>query len=476
MGEAKASAIAGESTPKASAIVGESTKKKLRVRQSFIPSRLDRLPLGKPHFLVALLSYLVILFDGMDTMLISLALPLIGAEFGYSKIELGAIASVGLAAIFFGALTVCAIADEKGRKPTMMFTVAMYSIFSAATGAAWNMTSFYVTRFVTGFGLGGGLPLGGTMTNEIIPTKWRARITGLAVSGFCWGWVLAALIALYVMTSWGWRWAFYLTILPAILVFFLSFLISESPRWLDIKGRTEEADKIVSRMEKKAGIQPFKEGELQPELIVAAEHTPIKTLFTKDYIVRTGMIFTNFAVNLYAVYGFSSWMPMQLVAQGYSVAKSFSYTLVIFLGAAIGQSCSGFIMEWMGRRRALVFNWGMAIVFMLLIAFTPDMSPFQIMFYGFWASFGLVGNQIGMNVYCGELYPTRIRATAVGWTNAFGRFGAMMGPIVSAWVVTVTSDARIFYGIFVVAMIIMIINTLLFGPETKGKVLEKLSH
>lgn len=188
------------------------------------------------------------------------------------------------------------------------------------------------------------------------------------------------------------------------------------------------------------------------------------------------MIFANFAINLYAVYGFNSWMPMQLVAQGYSVAKSFAYTLVMFLGAAFGQSASGFMMELMGRRRALVFNWTMGIVFMLLIAFTPVLSPLQIMIYGFIASFGLCGNQIAMNVYCGELYPTRVRATAVGWTNAFGRFGASMGPIVSAWVVTMTSDPRVFYGIFVVAMVIMIINTLLFGPETKGKILEKVSR
>lgn len=457
-------------------VMVDTAKKKLRERLSYIPSRLDRIPLGKPHYIVALLSYLVILFDGMDTMLIALALPLIGLEFGYTKMELGAIASIGLAAIFFGALIVCAIADEKGRKPTMMWTVAMYSVFSAATGTAWNMASFYVTRFVTGFGLGGGLPLGGTMTNEMVPTKWRARITGLAVSGFCWGWVVAALLAVYVMTSLGWRWAFYLTILPAILVFILAFKIHESPRWLDIKGRTEEADKIVSKLERDAGLAPFKEGELKPEVIVAAMHTPIKTLFTREYIVRTLMIFANFAINLYAVYGFSAWMPMQLVAAGYSVAKSFTYTLVIFLGAAIGQSASGFIMEWMGRRKALVFNWCIGIVFMLLIAFTPNLTPFQIMFFGFCASFGLVGNQIGMNVYCGELYPTRIRATAVGWTNAFGRFGAMLGPVSSAFVVTLTPDPRVFYGIFVICMIIMIINTLLFGPETKGKVLEQLSR
>jgi len=447
-----------------------------RERHSYIPSRLDRIPLGKTHYFVALISFLVILFEGIDTMLISLALPLIGKEFGYTKIELGGIASIGLAAIFFGALIVGAIADEKGRRPAMIWTMAMYSVFGASTGAAWNMAVLYLTRFVTGFGLGGGLPLGGTMTNEIIPTKWRARITGLAVSGFCWGWVVAALMAMYVMTSLGWRWAFYLMVPPAILVFILLFKIRESPRWLDIKGRTEEADLAVSVLERAAGIAPFKEGELKPEVIVDAVHTPIKTLFTREYIVRTLMIFANFAINLYAVYGFSAWMPMQLVAAGYSIAKSFTYMLVIFLGAAIGESSSGFIMEWMGRRKALVFNWAIGILFMLLIAFTPDLTPFQIMLYGFCASFGLVGNQIGMNIYCGELYPTRIRATAVGWANAFGRFGAVLGPVSSAFVVSLTPDHRIFYGIFVICMFIMIINTLLFGPETKGKVLERLSH
>lgn len=158
-------------TTRATAVLGE------KERHSYIPSRVDRIPLGKTHYFVASLSFLVILFEGIDTMLISLALPLIGKEFGYTKIELGGIASVGLAGILLGALIVCAVADEKGRKPAMIWTMAMYSVFAASTGAAWNMASFYLTRFVTGFGLGGGLPLGGTMTNEIIPTKWRARST-----------------------------------------------------------------------------------------------------------------------------------------------------------------------------------------------------------------------------------------------------------------------------------------------------------
>ncbi|MHB8908074.1 MAG: MFS transporter [Syntrophales bacterium] len=445
-------------------------------RHSYIPGRLDRIPLGKTHYFVALLSFLVILFEGIDTMLISLALPLIAKEFGYSKLELGGIASVGLAAIFFGALIICAIADEKGRRPALIWTMAMYSVFGATTGAAWNMVSLYLTRFVTGFGLGGGLPLGGTMTNEIIPTRWRARITGLAVSGFCWGWVVAALMAMYVMTSLGWRWAFYLMVPPAILVLILTLKVNESPRWLEIKGRTEEADRVVSAMERGAGLAPAKAGELKPDVIVDAAHTPIKTLFTREYIVRTLMIFANFAINLYAVYGFSAWMPMQLVAAGYSIAKSFTYMVVIFLGAALGESSSGFIMDFMGRRKALVFNWSIGILFMMLIAFTPNLTPFQIMLYGFCASFGLVGNQIGMNIYCGELYPTRIRATAVGWANAFGRIGAVLGPVTSAFVVSITPDHRVFYGIFVVCMLIMIANTLLFGPETRGKVLEKLSH
>lgn len=445
-------------------------------RYSDIPSRIDRIPLGKTHYFVVSFSLLLILFQGMDTMLISLALPLIGEEFNFSKIELGSIASIGLTALFFGALAVCSVADEKGRKPAIMWTASMYSIFCASTGLAWNMVSFYVARFLTGFGVGGALPLMGTVSNEMIPTKWRARMTGLAVSGFCWGWVVAALVAMYVMTSLGWRWAFYLTVIPAPLAFILSFKICESPRWLDIKKNNKKADEIVSILEKASGLTPPKRGELKPEIIVDAAHTPIKTLFTREYIVRTFMIFTNFAINLYAVYGFSAWMPMQLVASGYSIAKSFTYMLVIFLGAAIGESAAGFIMEWMGRRKALALNWSVGIVFMLLIAFTPDLSPFQIMFYGFCASFGLCGNQIGMNIYCGELYPTRIRATAVGWTNAFGRFGAMLGPISSAFVVSLTPDPRVFYGIFAVCMSIMIMNTLLFGPETKGKVLERLSR
>jgi MFS transporter, putative metabolite:H+ symporter len=445
-------------------------------RLSYIPSRLDRLPLGNYHYTLTILSFLMILFDGMDTTLIGLAMPLIGKEFSFTKMELGGIASAGLAAIFFGALIVSSIADEKGRKPTIMWTVAMYSVFSATTGAAWNMASFYVTRFVTGFGLGAGLPLGGTIVNELIPTKWRARVAGLAVSGFAWGWVASALMGMYVMTTIGWRWAFFLTAIPALLVLAFAYKVHESPRWLEIKGRTEEANKIVAQLEREAGLPPIKEDELKPETIVAAKHTPIKTIFTRDYRSRTFMIFSNFAVSLYAVYGFGVWLPSQLVASGHSIAKSFTYTLIVYLGGAIGQSLSGFIMDWLGRRRALIFNWTISIVAMMLLAFTPELVPWQIMLFGFFGTFGLFGNQIGMNVYCGELYPTRVRATAVGWTNAFGRIGAMLGPIISAYVLTMTSDTRIFYGIFVGCILYMIINTLILGPETRGKVLEKLSH
>lgn len=454
--------------------INTDTKLNQSVRQSEIPGRVERIPFSKPHYIIVLLSTLVILFDGLDTQLIAFALPGLSSEFGLSKMQAGAVASAGLFALFFGAMILGSLADYFGRKPTLLWTVGLYSLFSATTGLAWNHASLLVFRFLTGLGLGGGVPLATTMVSETVPAKYRGRLVGITVSGFCWGWVLAALMGVFIITNWGWRSAFYLTALPAVLVFILMWAIQESPRYLDIKGKTEEAKDIISRWEKSAGISAPIEGEVKLQPIVKAAGLPIGTIFSSQYTKRTVMCFVDFALSLFLIYGFSAWLPSLLFSMGFTLVKSFTYTLVIFLGAAIGQSCNGFILEYLGRRAGLTICWAIGAVFMALMAYTK-LNPTLIMVYGFIASFMLIGNQVGLNVYASELFPTRIRSTAVGWSNAVGRIGAFLGPLIGAAVLSYTSDPRVFFGMFALSAVIIMVVTLALGPETKGKCLEELS-
>src|SRR6187455_3679806 len=222
-----------------------------------IPARLDRLPWGRFHTLVVVALGITWIFDGLE---VTLAGSLAGAlkespSLRFSNTDIGLASSAYLAgavlgAIFFGWLT-----DRLGRKKLFFLTLAVYLTATAATAFSWNIASFALFRFLTGAGIGGEYAAINSTIQELIPARVRGW-TDLIVNGSFWiGAALGALGSIVLLDpavidpEYGWRLAFLIGAVLALVIFFMRLWLPESPRWLMTHGRAAEAEAVVAGIE-----------------------------------------------------------------------------------------------------------------------------------------------------------------------------------------------------------------------------------
>src|SRR3989440_9229708 len=194
--------------------------------------RLERMPFSRWHRNLFILAFLGVMFDAADFALFGAALPSIRREFGLSPSEAGLLATIGLIGAFVGALFWGTISDYIGRRTAFQATVGIFALFTGLVATSWNVASLSVFRFVSNFGLGGEVPVALTLTAEYSPGRIRGRMTGSMMAAFPLGLALAALLAYFVIPTYGWRTAFVIGVLPALLLFFVRLVMPESVRYL----------------------------------------------------------------------------------------------------------------------------------------------------------------------------------------------------------------------------------------------------
>src|SRR5215470_8733701 len=214
--------------------------------------RLERLPFSLWHRNFFILAFLGVMFDAADFALFGAALPPIAREFGLNPAQAGLLATVGLVGAFLGALFWGTLSDYIGRRTAFQATVGIFSLFTGLVAASWNVVSLSVFRFLSNFGLGGEVPVTLTLASEYSPGRIRGALTGNIMAAFPVGLIVAALLSLLIIPTLGWRALFIVGVVPALLLFFVRRHMPESVRYLLAKGRIEEAEATVARIEQKA--------------------------------------------------------------------------------------------------------------------------------------------------------------------------------------------------------------------------------
>src|SRR4029434_752652 len=230
--------------------------------ESYVPARLDRLPWSRWHWLIVVSPGASWVLDGIE---VTLAGALGGIltrheTLGLTDTQVGASATCYLAGAVLGALLFGYGTDRFGREKLFFITVAVYLIGTALSAFSWNFASYAVFRALTGAGIGGEYAAINSAIDELIPARVRGRVD-LMINGSYWiGAALGAGATLWLLdprffpVSLGWRFAFGIGAVLGLLVMFFRQWIPESPRWLMIHGREEEAERIVDEMESKVGV------------------------------------------------------------------------------------------------------------------------------------------------------------------------------------------------------------------------------
>jgi benzoate transport len=435
---------------------------------------LDALPFNRFHTSTLIISCLVIMTAGFNLQILSYAMPLITKEWGLSPVQGGAMVSYGFFGLMVGALIFGPVADRIGRKRAIMVALSLFGILGGATSFAGSYRGLCVLRFFTGIGIGGAFPLTVALLSEFSPSRTRARMVTAAVSGFTFGWVVAASLSVVVIPSHGWRAAFQWGIAPLLLLPFVALFLPESVRFLAGRGRTEEALRQMEQVRKMAGITTSVSFSVALHTCSPGGRGNLYDLFRGRLASMTLLLWLCYLLNTIALYGLASWLPSILVKQGFSLAKSYSYAMAQAGGAALGGLLLGFIMDRFGRKPGLILTYffgGLSIVIFGSIA-----ANFSLYVAGAATGVFVVGTPTALNVVSSEIYPTLIRSTGVASTQAIGRIGSIVGPLLGGFLQTSGFGFSQFFFILAVPCFLCMFLAMLFPLNVKGETLEGINE
>jgi len=438
-----------------------------------LAARLDRLPFSKWHRKFFSVCFLGVMFDACDFALFGMALPPVAREFGLNPAQAGLLATVGLVGAFLGALFWGTISDYIGRRTSFAATIGIFSLFTGLVGASWNVLSLSIFRFLSNFGLGGEVPVALTLTSEYSPSRIRGRMTGTMMAAFPVGLALAALISLWLIPTYGWRAIFIAGVVPAVLLFFVRVAMPESVRYLLSRGRVEEAERTVAKIEQEAA----KEGPLAPVAPVAAtpvveqQGVTVFELLTPERRKRTLLLWTVSFGFLWASNGIIFMLPTILIQRGFPLTQILIFLLVQALAACVGYTACGFLIDRYGRRPVLFLYYFVGAAFHLWFAEATGLWIYVAIAAVGWVNPGVYGSS---GIYVSELYPTHLRATAVGWFFGIGRIGSFLAPMVVGFMLQYGAGAYVLHT-FAFSFLMAAIALWFVGIETKDRSLEQIT-
>jgi benzoate transport len=435
---------------------------------------LDELPFNRFHLFTLILSCLSLAAAGFNLQILAYALPLITKEWALTAVQAGTMVSYGFFGLMIGALGFGIVADRIGRKKALLAAICGFSLAGGAASLAPNYLTFCVLRFVTGAGIGGAFPLTVALLAEFSPAKTRARLVAAAVSGFTFGWAVAASVSMGLIPRFGWRPAFQIGLLSLLLIPLLWVLLPESVRYLVEKGRRGEALREISTISRMARSSHPEWSSVDLSAPARRTQGGITLLFREGLAVMTLLVWSTYLLNTMALYGLSSWLPSLLVKQGFPLVKSYGYSMVQAGGSAIGGFLLGCAMDRFGRKQGLILAYLLGGFSMLLFG----MATTNLLFLVAGAATGVfvVGTPTALNVVCSEIYPTGVRSTGIASTQAVARIGSILGPMLGGILQTLGFTFHQFFLLFAIPCFLCMFLVILYPINVRGEALEAVSE
>ena len=386
----------------------------------------------------------------------------------------------GFAGMFVGTLLFSWFSDRYGRRATFTFSLLWYSLATLVMAFMSSPGAIDVWRLICGIGIGVQLVTISSYITEITPRNWRGYYIALSqVVSFCGVPVVAAISLLAIphtiLGLAGWRYVALFGASGALLAWFLRAGLPESPRWLEAHGHSDAAENTLREMEQKVAAelhQPLAPPETAAEVLVS-RHGAWTEIWRPPYLRRTIMLTIFNAFQAIGFYGFAAWVPVLLVSEGVSVTKSLLYVLIIALLNPVGSVLAMRFADATERKWQIV---ALALISASCgLVWAQQRTAPGIILLGAVITLANSWFSCSLHAYQTELYPTRIRAQAVGFVYSWSRFSS----IFSGFIVAVALHAYGTTGVFVIvatAMLIVaaVVGTL--GPNSSRVRLEALSQ
>lgn len=442
------------------------------VRTVSAGARLDRLPISRFHRRVLWLIGGGMFLDSFD---IYLAGGVLGAlaKTGWSSMHLNAaFLSSTFIGMLIGAFSAGVLGDAKGRKFTYQFNLAVLGLASIAGAFAPNMTWLIVCRFFMGLGLGAEIVVGYGSVGEFMPPavrgKWSAYLSLITNSALFFSTFLGYLI----IPSIGWRAMFAIVGVGAMIVWVLRKKMPESPRWLESKGRYDEAEAILRAAEEESA----RNSTLPPVVnapYTVSRKTTLLELFGPSQIRRTFVsIVVQVAINM-VIYGFIVWVPTFLMKQGIGMASSLGYTALMSLGGPAGALLGVLLADRIGRKKGLIVVSALAAVIGWLYGHSTGIEMATLLgFLLFTLTYLMVA--LGIATYIPELFATENRMRASGIAGCAGRITGIFAPQLVVMMYA-TGGVKDVLTMIIGALVVLAVVLAVFGIETNRRSLEDIA-
>jgi MFS family permease len=396
------------------------------------------------------------MLDAFDTMLYALVLAHVMVDLSMSKATSGFLATLTLLASGVGGILFGFIADRIGRKRALMLSILTYSICSFASGLSTSILMLAVFRFVLGLGMGGEWNTGATLVAETWPSELRAKAISIVQSSWAIGYALAALVAGVVLHYTNWRMVFFVGIVPALVTLWIQSRVPESEMWQEHHRLAQESPRVADAQQR-------------------YEHHSFARIFQPPYVRSTfALLLANF-FGMFAWWGLFTWLPPYLSlpveqgGRGFGVMGSTMLLVILNLfGMFPGYASYGWVADRLGRRRSYVLYTLIAAILVPLYAIAR--APGLILVLGTATAFFGTGFFSGSGIIGSEIFPTGVRARALGFTYNGARTMSSIAPYIIGRVGETRGLGWAFYLCGASFLFSMMAATQL--PETRGKKLE----
>jgi AAHS family 4-hydroxybenzoate transporter-like MFS transporter len=389
---------------------------------------LDDSKLNKISLSVIILCGLVMIMDGYDYQVISVAAPMIMKEWHLNTDSFGFVFSAAFFGYLFGAIASGTLSDIIGRKKTLILGACLFTVGTLLVFFSHSAETLIPMRVFAGIGIGSAVPCAITLTSEYSPLKGRGKYVSVMYSGFIIGIVLAGYIAGFMLDRFGWRPLFLVGFFgPLVVIGILAFILPESARWLSVKYKTEKQRNALIEIIRK--LQPDVRIDAHTQFMSIDSHKEkysVKKLFYGELAWVTPVIWAYYLVSSVAVFFFGPWSPHLLVVKGFTASTAAYITGSINVVVAVGAFLSGFYFDKVG------FRWGsiLYIVAGVCVVFMGDLAQMGFVILLFISGFFINTGHMDITILAPIVYPSSCRNQGAGTAIAVARIGAMMGPYI----------------------------------------------
>jgi MFS family permease len=460
-----------------------------------VPKRLDRLPWSRWHWLVVVALGFVWILDGLEVTIVgSIGPTLQKASLHLSTFQVGLIGAFYVAGAVVGALVFGHLTDRWGRKKLFMITLTLYLLATVATAFSFSAWSFFLFRFLAGAGIGGEYSAINSAIDELIPARVRGWVD-LAINGSWWlGTAAGALLTIPLLNpkifsiDLGWRLAFGLGAILGIGVLITRRLLPESPRWLMIKGRSDEANKIVGEIEKRVAAETGEQLD-EPEGSIEIEPrestgfgTIAKTLFSR-YRSRTVLGLTMMSAQAFAYNAVFFTYGLVLTNLMHANSQHIGYYIVPFaIGNFMGPVLLGPLFDRVGRRVMLTLTHAAAggVLAVTAVLFQQHKLT-AVTLTILWCVVFFFASAAASAAYLtvSEVFPLEIRAMAIAFFYAVGTgLGGILGPALFGKLIASKSFTEMMVGFMIAAVWLLVAAAVAWflAVDAEGKALEDVAE